>query len=329
MSGTPQPVNNSLSLVHGRYFSRFGLENNIHCVPVDERQERRYDEINDVLRQLLGRTVLPPDLHLDSVEDPEVLECGFGKGAWIDDLLKENDQLEIEVIGVDIFTGKGNNGDDSESPEESGSEEEGIEEYIKTRFNMNAPFREERSGSLRPEKFHLVNSRLLIDGINASRWPAFVKDLKAVLCPGGWLQMVEFHPLVQSFSGRDAPFLDRWSQTYMRTLEQMGKEPRCGPRLNQYMRDAGFEHIHSHAEVLPIGPWKEGRASLGNDCLAVIKDMIGSVSLWGLLQVAGMSSDEYRALIAGAQAELLKRELKLYFNVYVSYGQRPGSSRRR
>lgn len=60
------------------------------------------------------------------------------------------------------------------------------------------------------------------------------------------------------FSGRDAPFLDRWSQTYMRTLEQMGKDPRCGRRLSQYMSDAGFDHIQSRTEVLPIGPWKEG-----------------------------------------------------------------------
>lgn len=188
-----------------------------------QRQERRYDEVNDVLRQLLGRTVLPSGFRLESVEAPEVLECGYGKGAWIDDLLKENDLLDIEVrlclpcdapstrhdsaadihhtqvIGIDIFTGKGNNGDgESESPEDSDSEEEGIEEYIKTRFNMNAPFREERTGCLRPEKFHLINSRLLIDGIDAARWPSYVKDLKAVLCPSGWLQMVEFHPLVQS-----------------------------------------------------------------------------------------------------------------------------------
>lgn len=100
-----------------------------------------------------------------------------------------------QIIGVDIFT----NGDDhSDSPENSDSEEEGIEEYIKTRFNMNAPFREERTGVLRPEKFHLINSRLLIDGINANRWVTYVKDLKAVLCPGGWLQMVESHPLFQS-----------------------------------------------------------------------------------------------------------------------------------
>lgn len=113
-SGTPQPTDNSLSLVYGRNFSTFGLRHKIHCVPVDEvrgrlsrakihlrereqRQERRYDEVNDVLRQLLGNTVLPPGFRLDSLEDPEVLECGYGKGAWIDDLLKENDQLDIEV----------------------------------------------------------------------------------------------------------------------------------------------------------------------------------------------------------------------------------------
>lgn len=123
---------------------------------------------------------------------------------------------------------------------------------------MNAPFREERTGVLRPEKFHLINSRLLADGINASRWPTYVKDLKAVLCPGGWLQMVELHPLVQSFSGRDTTFLQQWSQLYMRTLEQMGKDPRIGTRLAQHMANAGFEFIHARTEVLPIGPWKDG-----------------------------------------------------------------------
>lgn len=44
----------------------------------------------------------------------------------------------------------------------------------------------------------------------------------------------------------------------MRTLEQMGKDPRIGTRLGQYMGSAGFENIHTFTHVLPIGPWKEG-----------------------------------------------------------------------
>lgn len=60
-----------------------------------------------------------------------------------------------------------------------------------------------------------------------------------------------------------------------------------------------------------------GQASLGNDCLAFFKDMVASVTLWSFLQIDRMSNDEYQALIAGAQAELQKPELKLYFNVYV------------
>lgn len=48
-----------------------------------------------------------------------------------------------------------------------------------------------------------------------------------------------------------------------------------------------------------------------------MKDMVGSVSLWSFLQVAGMSSDDYQTLVTGAQAELERTELKLYFNVFV------------
>jgi hypothetical protein len=52
--------------------------------------------LNDIFRQFIG-TVIPPQLALEDEEEPEVLECGYQKGAWVDDLLKENDQLEIEV----------------------------------------------------------------------------------------------------------------------------------------------------------------------------------------------------------------------------------------
>lgn len=124
----------------------------------------------------------------------------------------------------------------------------------------------------------------------------------------------------------------------MRTLEQMGKDPRIGTRLGQYMSGAGFERIHTSTEVLPIGPWKEGlstrpsttarvsqlvandqigQASLGNEFLTLIRDMVASVSLWTFPQIARMTNDDYQALIAGAQAELQRPELKLYFNVYV------------
>lgn len=61
-----------------------------------------------------------------------------------------------------------------------------------------------------------------------------------------------------------------------------------------------------------------GQASLGNEVLALMKNMVGSVSLWSFSQVAAMTSDDYQALIAGAQAELDRTELKLYVNVFVA-----------
>lgn len=57
---------------------------------------------------------------------------------------------------------------------------------------MNARFPDDRgSDRLRRETFDLINSRLLAEGINSERWPSFVRELKQMLKPGGWLQMVE------------------------------------------------------------------------------------------------------------------------------------------
>ena len=69
-----------------------------------QRIERRYDELNDILKQMVG-TVIPPELRFDEIEDPEVLECGYQKGAWIDDLLKENDQSDI-LVGSGAYSTK-------------------------------------------------------------------------------------------------------------------------------------------------------------------------------------------------------------------------------
>ncbi|SMQ51063.1 unnamed protein product [Zymoseptoria tritici ST99CH_1A5] len=320
MSGTPQPENNALIAFSGRNYCAFGLQHGIHTVPVDERIERRYDELNDIFKQMVG-TVIPPELRFDEIEDPEVLECGYQKGAWIDDLLKENDQSDILVTGVEIFTGHGNSDDDEE--DEDNDEDSGIEEYHKVRFNLNAPFREEPGGFLTPERFNLVNSRLLVDGINAARWQFFVRDMKAVLRPGGWLQMMEVHPLWQSSSGHDLPFLHRWSERYMSMLTRMGKDPRIGSKLSLYMTECGFQNVHASIEQLPVGAWNPQRASVGNEFRTLSKDMVLAAGAWPLMRLSGMSQSDFDALIEGARAELDRQELKIYMSVHVVYGQRP------
>ena len=166
------------------------------------------------------------------------------------------------MTGVDIFLGRPV-GDDDEDDEDNNNNNgaEGVQEFDKKSSNLNARFRDDRSEDrLRPETFDLINSRLLAEGINADRWPTYIRELKQMLKPGGWLQMVELQLHFQSSTGRlsDDSNLTRWWQWYSYTLQQMGKNARIGRDLPQLLTAEGFENIRNSSLDLPIGDWKSG-----------------------------------------------------------------------
>ncbi|GIZ43200.1 hypothetical protein CKM354_000643500 [Cercospora kikuchii] len=321
----PQPENNAIVQFAGRNYPRYALQHGIHCVPVDEEEEQRYDEVNDVLQKLFGDgidgVVLPPAMRDEErlEEGAEVLECGYGKAAWIDKLLTH--RPDADVTGIDIFTGQGNSDEDDDDDDEE--EDAGIESFIRRRWNLNASFREDTSHDhLKPETFDLINSRLLSDGINADRWPSYVRELYVLLKPDGWLQMVEGQALFQSDSGRDAPFLSRWWEWYREKMIQMRKNPRIASQLGTLMTNAGFKDVHYHVARLPLGNWDPAKAQLGNQMRDVVDQMLIDVSLYPFLAVGKMPREQYDNLIAGARAELRRPELRLYLNMHVAYGRK-------
>ncbi|KXT07540.1 hypothetical protein AC578_10134 [Pseudocercospora eumusae] len=321
---TPQPEDNQVVAAYGRNYARFSLEHKIHCVPVDDDEEQNYDSVNDILRQLLGgpvRGVILPRMRLN--RDAEVLDCGYGKGAWIDSVL--NLAPDALCTGVDIFTGVGDHEVDNDDDDEANKDEaeSGIEIFTKKRWNLNAPFRDDRSEDrLTPLTFDLINSRLLADGIDSTRWPSFVRDLHALLKPDGWVQMVEFHSMFQSSTGRPTVFLQEWWNRYARMLQVTRKDPRVGPRLRQLMDDAGFVDIQYHQIPCPMGSWDEDRAVLGRQALPVCQEMLRDVSEYLFKAVGRMNDSEFDTLIKGAQAELARPELRIYLNVHVCIGRK-------
>jgi hypothetical protein len=170
--------------------------------------------------------------------------------------------IVLKITGVDIFFGQGNEDDDDEDSDGNG--QEGVQEFEKYRWNLNAPFRDGSPRTRpRPETFDLINSRLLSEGINADRWPAYVRDLKHLLKYGGWLQMVELELRFQSNSGRlrqtdDEP-LHRWWRWYDRGMTHINKDVRVGQKLERLMRDAGFEHVQAVAVPLQVGAWNQSK----------------------------------------------------------------------
>lgn len=169
---------------------------------------------------------------------------------------------------MDIFFGQGHE-DDSDDENSDG---QGVQEFDKYRWNLNARFRDDNSSSrLRPDTFDLINSRFLAEGIDANRWSSYIEELKLLLRPGGWLQMVELELRFQSHSGRlqytpQEP-LFRWQGWYDATMREKNKDPRIGSQLGTYMRRAGFENVETRAIPLHIGRWNQSQF-LGLDSLS-------------------------------------------------------------
>lgn len=242
------------------------------------------------------------------------------------------------MTGVDIFLGQRDDDDDDGGNDSNGSGRniDPVQEYVKKRWNLNASFRDDRSEDrLRPESFDLINSRYLAEGINTDRWPSYVRELRHLLKPGGWLQMVEIQFPFQSASGLlpDESCLTQWWQWYSWALHRMGKNVRIGRELGQLLTAQGFQHVRPVSRDVPIGDWDPGsfpsamspkllmvefgieQANLGIKNLEIVQRMLASLSLFPFLHSEGMSEDAYRTLINGTRAELRNPEYKLYYRV--------------
>lgn len=112
-----------------------------------------------------------------------------------------------------------------------------------------------------PGSYDLIHSRFIAGGIKKNRWRSYVRELSRLLQRGGWLQMVEYHFIIQSDSGllTDAHAIQQWQNAYKWYMEQE-KDPRVGRRLSQLMRDAGLDSIQEYTYRLPIGSWPTGES---------------------------------------------------------------------
>ena len=137
---------------------------------------------------------------------------------------------------------------------------EEVQEYHRLRWNLNVSLRD---SGLEPRSFDLINSRCIAEGILHNRWTSYVEELRKLLKPGGYLQMVEIQYQFQSNAGRSIPHLTMWNEEYKNVLNSDAqpdyrRNPRAGRSLEVWLRRAGFEGVQCRNLELPVGGWKAG-----------------------------------------------------------------------
>src|ERR1035438_5408437 len=72
----------------------------------------------------------------------------------------------------------------------------------------------------------------------------------------GFVEFTDFDLVIRSDDGTlDGTTLQSWGDTLPQAGRAIGREPCPGPKLEEWVRNAGFTNIVSKVYKLPIGPW--------------------------------------------------------------------------
>lgn len=125
-------------------------------------------------------------------------------------------------------------------------------------YNLNDRLNDPEVFETRP--YDLIHSRFVAPGIKKTRWASYIRDMRVLLRPGGWVQLAEYHLHIQSNSGRltERSAVYRWWQGYARSMTDLQRDPRVAPRLQELVAAAGLRDVQTDYKRLPIGGWHPG-----------------------------------------------------------------------
>ncbi|KAK2801693.1 hypothetical protein FQN50_007606 [Emmonsiellopsis sp. PD_5] len=159
-------------------------------------------------------------------------------------------------------------------------------------------------------------------------WPNLVKNCFDNLKPGGWVEFQEANVKMHSEDGSLKPdnkvveMLDLVSGA----CEKMGRELNPGPRLEDWVKDAGFINVEHKLYKLPVGTWPKDKAMKQIGALMTLQYTEGVDAFTNGLftQVLGWSKEEVTVFNAEVRAAALDRKVHGLHNYHIVYAQKPG-----
>ena len=79
--------------------------------------------------------------------------------------------------------------------------------------------------------------------------------------PGGWVEFQDFDMRFYSTDGTFAPdcSANEWCNEIILALETMDREAEPGPKLENWVRDAGFINVNHQCLPIPVGLWPKDK----------------------------------------------------------------------
>ena len=257
-------------------------------VPQARTEIDRLDIQHYALREVLGGN------HRAPLQAPAcLLDVGCGSGQWAYDLCQAFPGCL--VVGFDL------------APTKPGQPENFA--FVRGNLLHGLPFAE--------GTFDYVHQRLLAaSAVPLKLWSAVVADLIRVTCPGGWVELVESGPEIESAG----PATDRLFGMVRRLGRSKGLDTTSiiVGSLADHLTRAGLVDVHSEHVELPVGEWG-GRAGtlLASGVRAGMTRLMDSFE-----EQLGIADAESRSLIQAMSEEWDQHRSRSRF--VIAFGRRPG-----
>ncbi|GKT43721.1 putative methyltransferase tdiE [Colletotrichum spaethianum] len=167
-------------------------------------------------------------------------------------------------------------------------------------------------------KYDFIFSRYMAASL--SNWPKYVRNIYKGLNNEGWGEFQDYSLLFGSGDGTltEKHETDRWDKLACGICDDLGREHSPGPKLEQWVKDAGFKNIVHHHYKIPIGPWPKEQHYTRISLL----DGLEGFTLKLFCGVLGWTKEEVIVLLANVQKEMKSNEFHAYLNFHVVYGQK-------
>ncbi|KAJ0159576.1 hypothetical protein CTA2_9451 [Colletotrichum tanaceti] len=175
-------------------------------------------------------------------------------------------------------------------------------------------------------KYDFIFCRYMVGSIKD--WPKLVKNIFDNLNPGGWAEIVDMSGEYYSDDGTltEEHATRKWNKTLVDAIVTMGRESRPGPKLEGWVRDAGFENMFHKMLKVPIGPWAKDphHRDVGWMNLSQVLQGLEGFSMRVFTGVLDWTAEEVQVQLAQVRNELKKfHEFHAQFDIHFVYGQKP------
>lgn len=195
-----------------------------------ERLEIQTQAINQMMHDQPNQAPL--------TEPRRILEVGCGTGNMTRHFAKTFTSA-TDVLGVDL------------SPVPTQESGERVK-FLQGDFRRLAE--DLRDSELQPGSFDYIFSRMLVYGM--TDWPGYVSQAKTLMSPGGWLELQEID-MSALFDENQAPISESWAwlSEQQAAWANRGLDMSCAPKLEGYLREAGFVNVQVKEFRWMFGSW--------------------------------------------------------------------------